>query len=151
INTLLSSDYFPVNAVDTSGQTPLFIAAGGNPMAVKYLLGHSADANTVTGALETPLIRASQHGQAVIVRMLLAKEKTDVNKRDLLGLSALYWAASMGCVKATAALLEDPRQVLGRYFGESNTPLRVARNKGHGEIVKMLERLDLEWRDGLPP
>ncbi|RPA96396.1 hypothetical protein L873DRAFT_1602780, partial [Choiromyces venosus 120613-1] len=91
----------------------------------------------------TPLIRASQHDQAEIVRMLLAKEKTDVNQRDLLGLSALYWAASMGYVKATAALLEDPRvnanqQVPGRYFRQSNTPLRVAPNKGHGEIVKML-------------
>ncbi|RPA95251.1 ankyrin [Choiromyces venosus 120613-1] len=149
INTFLSSDYFSVNAVDTSGQTPLFIAARGNPMAVRCLLGHNADTNTVTGGLETPLMRASRCDQAEVVRMLLANVKTDVNKWDLLGYSALYWAASLGCVKATAALLEDPRvnanqRVPRRYFPKGNTPLRAARNNGHEEIVKMFERLDLE-------
>ncbi|RPA96304.1 hypothetical protein L873DRAFT_1811401 [Choiromyces venosus 120613-1] len=60
INTLLSSDYFSVNAVDALRQTPLFIAARDNPMAVKCLLGHNAYINAVTKALETPLMRASQ-------------------------------------------------------------------------------------------
>ncbi|RPA96342.1 hypothetical protein L873DRAFT_1791688 [Choiromyces venosus 120613-1] len=122
-------------------------------MAVECLLGHNAYIKAVIRALETPLMRASQCDQAEVVWMLLANKKTDVNKRDLLGLSALYWAASMRCVKATAAFLEDPRvnanqRAPRRYFGESNTPLRAAWNNRHGEIVKMFERLDLEWRDG---
>ncbi|RPA89946.1 ankyrin [Choiromyces venosus 120613-1] len=142
INTLLSSDYFSVNAVDTYRQTPLFIAARDNPMAVKCLLGHNAYINAATRALETPLMWASHWDQVEVVRMLLANEKTDVNKRDLLGRSALFLAASLGCVKAKEASPEDPRVnanqgVPQRYFFEPNTPLRAARICRHGEIVKI--------------
>ncbi|RPA95253.1 ankyrin [Choiromyces venosus 120613-1] len=151
INTLLATGHFSINACDSSRRTPLYYAAADNPVAVECLMSLGADGNLEDDNYETPLIIATQHNSSDIIRLLLTDARIDINGKDFEGRMALYWAAQIGYVEATAALLEDGRiDVNFRgwliFFTSFNvSALEVARALGHDDVVQMLlARPDIE-------
>ncbi|KAG6519669.1 protein VAPYRIN-like [Zingiber officinale] len=87
----------------------------------------------------TPLMVAAGKGQAMCVRELVERWGADRDARSRDGRTALYRAASNGDTATVAVLLElgaDPSIATAR----GRTPLDVARDKGHEDVVELLER-----------
>ena len=95
-------------------------------------------AATVSGAAaqEAALADAVQHGDAVAVRSLLARN-ADVDARQGDGATALHWAAYRNDAETTAALIRAGADVLATTdYGV--TPLALAARNGNAEVVSRL-------------
>ncbi|WOK96677.1 hypothetical protein Cni_G05384 [Canna indica] len=87
----------------------------------------------------TPVMVAAGKGQVKCVRELVEKWGADKDARSGDGRTALYRAASNGDADTVTALLEMGADA-SIATARSRTPLDVARDKGHQEVVELLER-----------
>ncbi len=128
---------------DVESYTALHMAAEKNkPECIKLLLTvPGIDPNITSGKQltplhrqVTPLYRALDHIECV--KLLVADPRVDVNKAPTWGYSPLYNAASEGNIELVKLLLANPN--IDVNAGET-TPLQRATEKGHTEIIKLLE------------
>lgn len=128
---------FPVGLLAADGLSPLHWALpqANNTMA-NFLLeqGSPVDVRSAEGA--TPLMTAVQNANQVKVDLLLARG-ADVNLKDNRGFTCLHRSAEIGNVELTAKLLKAGAKV--DVESQGHTALSFARNRGHKEVVKMLE------------
>ncbi|XP_009410555.2 protein VAPYRIN-like [Musa acuminata AAA Group] len=87
----------------------------------------------------TPVMVAAGKGHLRCVRELVEKWGAEKDARSRDGRTALYRAASNGDADTVAALLEMGADA-GIATARGRTPLDVARDKGHQEVVELLER-----------
>ena len=127
-------------AADTSGNTPLHIAASrGHQQTVRNLLtSHKYEVNCTNTKHRTPLHLACFKGHIDIVRTLLCEFGADVNAQDFQNSRPLNLAALGGHTNVVCALITEfgcSPQVRGF---EGRTLLHQACQGGHLEVVEKL-------------
>ena len=146
------------NRQTDEGVTPLTISCvSGHIDVVRYLL-ESAGADPNLAMLDNaapPLILTIEMGNAAMVECLL-KAGADANAVDREGISALQQACMRGSTKIVKCILDagvDPN--LETSFSDADgiprreSPLMIACEEGHNEIVKalILKGADINWHD----
>ena len=103
-----------VSTANRYGATPLSLAAvNGSATMIEALLAAGADPNTVVSRGQTVLMVASRTGHVAAVRALLDRGAKVEAQEDLLGETALTWAAAENHSDIVALLLKskaDPNQ-----------------------------------------
>ena len=127
-------------AADTSGNTPLHIAASrGHRRTVRgFLASHEYEVNCVDSKQRTPLHCACFEGHIDIVSTLLCEFGADVNARDANNHTPLNRAALCGHTDVVCALITEfgcSPQVRGF---EGRTLLHQACEGGHLELIEKL-------------
>lgn len=96
-----------VNAVDHEKMTPLmFSTLAGNVPIMRALLKHNADPNQgdLRGVTAT-MLACKESVPANCLQELLKNKKTDLNVQNIVGTTALMWAASFGDLEKVSLLL----------------------------------------------
>jgi ankyrin repeat protein len=125
-----------VNARATFGDTPLMVAAlRGETDRVKILIEAGADVNADTGG-STALMRAAYQGGSETVRLLL-NAGADVRARDLLGRTALHFAAE-NMRRAVLDAILAARPDVNSQANDGRTPLLLAVQDGYVDNVRAL-------------
>ena len=149
LTELLKADSAGVKARTKDGFTPLHLAArDGHVKVAELLLAAGADANELDvrswdrvkepGCMYTPLHLAAMEGKAEVAKLLL-KKGAKVNAVDRFGKSTpLHDAAAGGFTEVVKALL-DAKADRGMEDSDGRTPLEIAKQGKHTEVVKLLE------------
>lgn len=131
-----------INTPIVGDGTPILIAArAGHRTAVEWLLDRGADPNTPSPGDGNALIAAAGAGEVEIMRMLIDRgaHLEDVVPGDE---NALITASAEGTPDAVKLLIERGANVNSRVWADDRewrTPLRMARRRGHTQIIRMLE------------
>lgn len=121
-------------------ETALHIFAyTGNRALVSLLKGNEWDINAEDKDKRTPLHWAAWADQRDTVEELLRLE-ANVNAQDKLGRTPLYGAAGGGFKDVVQKLLGYRADRSIRGGKDKETPLDRARQKGHQDVVSLLER-----------
>jgi ankyrin repeat protein len=123
------------------GWTPLMIAAAErHPDTVIVLLDAKVNPNLRNRLGRTALMFAASYGQDTIVeRLLAAGADPNIVAGDATGWTALVAAASAGHTSTVESLLRGgANPAIKSKQGE--TPLDIARGKGHAEVIRILQR-----------
>lgn len=120
--------------------SPLYYAAKkGNVDAVKCLIAHGANIDGVGDPLFTPLAAACFHGKKHVVEYLV-EHKADIHKKCRFFKSSLvHMATSMGHIDIVKYLLDHGADI-SIVDAKGRTPLALAKEREHTEIVAYLER-----------
>jgi len=137
----------PLGALTQTGETPLHYAALYAETDFMELLldgkpGSKADVRARNDDGESVLQWAVMSGNAATARLLLERG-ADPKAVDLKGNTLLHAAADGGYAALASAFLGlgvDPRQ----RNREGKRPIQIGRERGHAEIVKLLERFEKE-------
>jgi ankyrin repeat protein len=131
----------PIRTYSVLGVTPLHLAAlHADPWWVDLLLAAKADPNMRNDDGESALQWAVMTGNPLAAKHLL-EHGADPKITDLRGNTLLHAAADGGYLEMVSAFLAlgvDPRQ----KNRASKRPIDVAREQGHAQIVKLLERFE---------
>jgi ankyrin repeat protein len=134
-----------INERDAGGCTALWYACcDGRPSVVRLLLERGADPTIATGWGSTPLIEASSQGHLKVVRSLLGhpSARATINRRDINGRTALWWACYKGSAGVVRALLESGADAT-IASNAGTTPMAIAKHgvtaEGCRECVAALE------------
>lgn len=156
---LLETGVCDVNEATPDGLTPLLLASkNGHVGTVRYLLIQPRiriDKCSIENG-RTPLMMAAIEGHCAIVEMLLSRSGIDINLRDKNGSTALFFAAERGDVNIVEHLLfqgkTDKNLKAKVRVNESAwqkevwmTPRQIALQKGHADIVKLLDMERETW------
>ena len=142
IGAFLSHGGVDINMIDENGFSALHVACECNqPSAVSALLESDHINVNICGEYgHTPLHVASRWGCTEIVRTLLGVEGIDVNASNANGATPVFVACHEGHLEILNALLESGggSDVLLPDL-DGKTPLSVAREGGHDDVVHRLE------------
>ncbi|KAM3464614.1 hypothetical protein MY5147_009463 [Beauveria neobassiana] len=114
-------------------------AKAGNARCVEQLIQEGAKPDLRNPRGITPLWIAAEEGHDAVVRILAQRLDVDVNSLSIAGRPPLFWPSNYGYEKVVAILLEakaDP----GLVDENGDTAVTVARENGHENIAKVLER-----------
>ena len=140
ISLLLKANASP-NLQHDEGTTPLYIASQeGHTDVISLLLKANANPNLQYGNGRTPLMIAALNDRSQIVQLLLASG-ADPNLQHSSDITALMLACRAGCLESVELLLmsgADPR-----IKSEGLTALDMAANRGHEDIVDLLQAIEL--------
>ena len=134
-----------MNMWDLNGDTTLLVATyEGQTEVVRLLLEAGVDMNMRGYCGATALIEACELGHIPIVRALLSAG-ANVDLQNYYGLTALLVASYKGHVEITRSLLEAraAKHVRDEH-GEGKPAVVRAYERGHLEIVRLLERDEAE-------
>jgi len=124
-----------IDSLDGNGVTPLYVAAAhASPKMVALLLGWGANPDAGDAIKRTPLHVAAYRGDVKVVTLLL-NAKAEVNALTLSGETPLMLAAKEGH-EAVVRLFLDLQDV---DFYLRNTARSLAEERGHGEIVSLID------------
>jgi ankyrin repeat protein len=131
-----------VNAKDNIEDSPyLYAGARGHFEILKMTLSHGADLESTNRYGGTALIPASERGHVETVRTLI-EAGVDVDHVNKLGWTALLEAIILGDGgkrhQQIVGLLVGADANVNLADGDGVTPLRHARDRGFGEIEKLL-------------
>ena len=128
-----------VNALDSEGASPLFVAAGLDNLAiVRILLSAGADPNSTNDIGQSILMVASKTGNADLVSTLLSAG-ANAHKRDNNGLNSLHWTAVGGDFRTVAEVLLSAGVAASDRTKTSETPLDYAVTLKRHSIVELLK------------
>lgn len=146
VGRLLDDKRVDVNSEDCWGVTPLILAAKTGQSTITSLLlrANGIDVNKkVFREAGTPLFWASWRGHTDIVKQLLQRDDTEVDKPAENGQTSLSVAAQYEHETIVTLLLENPKRAVdvNSKDGDGWTPLAyaVANNKGAMITRKLLE------------
>ncbi|RTE69552.1 hypothetical protein BHE90_016067 [Fusarium euwallaceae] len=126
-----------IDASDSHGQTPLWMAAAnGHEAIVRLLLDRGAHTEAADGPGRTPLSRAAANGHEAIVRLLLDRG-AHTEAADIDGGTPLWHAAGNGH-EAIVRLLLDRGADIEAADRRGRTPLLRAAENGHEAVVRLL-------------
>jgi ankyrin repeat protein len=128
----------PIDLLAGDGLAPLHWALEADDRQIISLLldrGSPIDVRSAEGA--TPLMNAAQSGSVDQLSFLL-DYGADVDARDQRGFTALHRAAELGRLDALRMLLD--RGGAPNLSAEGHTPRSLAKKRGNGEIVAILDR-----------
>ncbi|KAL8771481.1 MAG: hypothetical protein Q9209_003151 [Squamulea sp. 1 TL-2023] len=132
----------PVNTRNNAESTALFEAVIGNHADVVAILLSKLELNVneelLHSAERTPLIFAVRDEYVQIVRQLLDDPRTDVNKKDLDGCTALSIAAKAGSSISIGYLIKQKAIDLDATYRTGNPALMHAAMKDQYEIFSQL-------------
>jgi len=137
-----------VNQRNSSEDTGLHMACfNGHDHVVEVLLAHpSIDVNVRTSLGGTPLFLACMNGSPSVIQLLLRHKEIDVNAHDNFHKTSLWMAAFKNLHVSIINLILSGRDLDLNYGSAdftdvypSTTPLQVAREKGHTDVVELLE------------
>ena len=144
VSTLLNNGANPNAAHSKDGTFPLLQAAyNGHVDCIEALLAKGANPDAAHDNGAFPLLLAAQNGHADCIKALLAKG-VDPNKKSISeksindGLFSLLLAAQnghAGCVKVLLDAKANPSAV---HRKSNYSPLQLAEQKGHTEVVAQL-------------
>jgi ankyrin repeat protein len=126
-----------IQATSRDGSSPLHIAAGqGHEEVVVVLLRRGAAVDAQDNENATALMRASAAGHERVVSLLLGAKASlrDSNKAGMNALHLAAWNGKKGVVEIL--LRHDSRR--NTLIGNSNTPLTLAAQRGHFDVVQAL-------------
>ncbi|GFW44593.1 ankyrin-3 [Trichonephila clavipes] len=139
VKYLINTKLMCINECDIHGKTPLHLAIDGNSKkTVKYLLKREANMAIKDTSGLSPLHCAILRNNCKIAEFLLEKETNIGNNLSPGGYSALHRAAEKGQTGLVIMLIKKIDLGLKTDFGV--TPLHVAADNGHLEVVKALIR-----------
>ncbi len=129
-----------VNTTNTTGKTPLFLAADeGNIDCVKLLLeAEGININQADKDNETPLYRAAKNGHTECVRLLLAAKGINVNQANEDNETPLYCAANEGHTECVRLLLAAEGINVNQADKDNETPILRAARRNRTEALKLL-------------
>ena len=133
-----------------NGLTALYLASQNGHVGVASLLltrGAEPDARVSDG--RSPLWQAASAGHQDVVRLLLSKGAQPNVRRGTDGCTPLITAASGGHVDVVRALLEQGAD-RGATLKNGKTGLDIAREAGHGAVVRLLEAEHRDAKDARP-
>lgn len=138
VNELLAQRPQLIGARDTSGGTPLHMAAAsGHGGVVEVLVAQGADVNATTSNGVTPLHLAASLGHREVAELLLANG-ADINAADPeWKVTALHSAAGFGRKQMVELLLAKGADVHARNI-HGQTPLDVAVCKKRTVVADLL-------------
>jgi ankyrin repeat protein len=130
-----------VNSVDAEGRTALMLAAfNGYTSIAEKLIRAKADVNLSDQSGRTALMFASSGPFPETVQLLL-DNNAETNKTDMEEhFTALMFAASEGQLDVVKLLLDKKADPFMKDI-DGDDALSFARNNGHAEVVKVLEKL----------
>ncbi|KAJ6653509.1 hypothetical protein lerEdw1_009181 [Lerista edwardsae] len=158
------------HASDGRKSTPLHLAAGYNRVRiVQLLLQHGADVHAKDKGGLVPLHNACSYGHYEVTELLL-KHGACVNAMDLWQFTPLHEAASKNRVEVCSLLLShgaDPTlvnchgksavdmaptpELKERLTCSFMTPLHVAAERAHNDVMEVLHKHGAKHLPGLPP
>jgi cytohesin len=129
-----------VNAKNKNNFTPLHWAAGGGHMdVVALLIEKGANINSTEQRNYTPMHYAAWSGSTEVVELLVEKG-ADVNAKDVWGWTPLHYMAEYEYYRDMAEFLITKGADVNVEDKWGETPLHVAQDKGHTEIVELLQK-----------
>jgi len=143
VRALLERPDIDINSKDNNHrQSPLsWAATNGHESVVRALLERpDVDTNSLSNGGETPLSWAAKNGHVHVVRALLERPDVNINSRNDSGRSPLSLAAAMGRGYVVQAFLERPNIDITSTDNHSHTALWWATEKGHTQIVELLQQ-----------
>jgi len=124
------------------GLTPLHIAAkSGNTEAIKLLIKHGSDVNSVTHTGDTPLIYAMTSLNPYYAALPLIKSGANVNAKNKGGYTALHIASAITAHTLSVQLLVENGADINAVTDDGQTPLMIAKKKGHLATPKYLDAM----------
>ncbi len=145
----LSIDPRLLNSVSHDGWTPLHLSAFfGQTEVVEYLATIGADLHaTSKNGLGIMPIHSALKGHRLEVAQFLLEQGVDVNARQtILGYTSLHYAAVNGLESAAQKLVEYGAEVHLKS-ADGKTPLDLARENNHADVIRILEPLSGSDRD----
>jgi uncharacterized protein len=137
---VLLSEAITLAQMTTADADLLASAKLGDVARARELLSRRAAVNTSDRRGLTPLIWASAVGNVELVRLFL-ESGAAVNQRGSDGMTALMLASANGFMEVVRALLLRGADVTAATSGL--TARQLALERGHGEIVKLLEQAEI--------
>jgi serine/threonine-protein phosphatase 6 regulatory ankyrin repeat subunit B len=134
--TLLAKGASPF-AIDTAAKTTLMFAK--SEEVARLLLGRGVIAANKDTHDRTALMFSAQNVTNEVLAVLLKEPGVKVNDRDVVGRTALLYAAELGR-EANAALLLENGAVVDNSDNDNMTPLKAAAQNGHLGTVELLLR-----------
>ena len=130
----------------------MLAAEGGQAEEVRRMLAEGADVNAQETSGLTALMAAAHKGHADIVKLLL-ENNAEINAKNTIGGTALIAASAGGHIETARLLIQNGADVTVESKGQ--TALRIARGKGHADIVDLLTQalqaqLDAWVSKGMP-
>ena len=126
-----------VDILAADGLAPLHWAFAQKDTAMaEFLIRHGSPIDVRSAEGATPLMTEVQRGNHEKINFLLTRG-ADVNAVDLCGFSCLHQAAEFGNIELTRLLLE--RGARPDVNAQGHTPVSLAEQRGHGEVVKLLK------------
>jgi cytohesin len=139
VDLLLQANANP-NVPDTTiGASPLHLAAlYGRVNIINLLIKKGANVNAIMKFDISPLLVAAQFKQPEVIEVLI-KNKANLQHTDQEGFSALHFAAQNGDDISAKILLENGANINARDKTHNATPLMIATEQKHTNVIHLLE------------